>query len=75
MVDSESLLNVANKFRESHPELIPQETTPAVTGIASPTNSSVTTELKPLSQMSFDEKKALMNNPSLMEEYKSKGLL
>lgn len=75
-VDQDSLLNVANDFRGKYPEVIPTEAATQVTGTASPSNTTVSnSELKPLSQMTHEEKKALLNSPEMQAEYKAKGLL
>lgn len=75
-VDPESLLNVANKFRETYPELIPASSSQNATGYAPPSNSTFSgQELKPLSKMSMEERKALLNSPEQMALYRSKGLI
>lgn len=75
VIDQESLLSVANNFREHHSQLIPVESKSQATGMASPSDSTVGSSLKPLNQMSIAEKKALLNNPALQEQYKKHGLL
>lgn len=74
-IDLESLHAVANHFRENHGNLIPVESKSQATGISSPSNSTIGSTLKPLSQMSFAEKRELLNNPELQAQYKKHGLL
>lgn len=74
-INQDSLLSVANNFRQTHSSLIPVQQTANVTSIASPSGSTIGQGLKPLNQMSLEEKKGLMNNPELMAEYRAKGLI
>lgn len=74
-ISRESIQDVANSFREKYPELIPVKNVKQPTGTAAPTDVSVSGDLKPLSQMNYEEKRALMNNQELMDLYRSRGLI
>ena len=74
-IDRDSLIAVANQFRQNHPELVPTMQQVQHTGMAPISNSTVGSNLKPLSQMNETEKRTLLKNPALMEEYRKKGLL
>jgi predicted RNase H-like nuclease (RuvC/YqgF family) len=55
-LSSESVHAVANRFREEHPMLIPQESGGNITNYASPTSFNSASGNKSLSEMSYEEK-------------------
>lgn len=61
-INQESLLKVANDFRQNHGELIPPAVTAEPTAKASPTGQTVTTGEKTIGQMTPDERLALLRN-------------
>lgn len=75
-IDRDSLTAVANSFRQKYPELVPVIHSSNITGPSSPSNTTAgQTTLKPLSQLTIQEKKTLLASPELMNQYKAKGLL
>lgn len=55
-LSSESVREVANKFRQEHPQLIPMEASGNITNFASPTSFNSSSKAKTLQDMSFEEK-------------------
>lgn len=61
-LSSESVKAVADKFRQEHPTLIPKQSGSNITNPASPTSFGATSNEKPLSKMSFEEKAAMLKS-------------
>lgn len=58
-LSSESVREIANRFRQEHPQLIPSAAAGSITGQA-PAKEAVVISDKPIEQMSFEEKAALL---------------
>jgi hypothetical protein len=59
-LSSDSVRSVANKFRQDHPSLIPQNVSGNITSYASPTSFNSTSKVKTIGEMSFQEKAAYL---------------
>jgi len=61
-LSSESILRVANQFRQDFPEVIPQSGSSNMTNNAAPTQFEKTSTDKPISEMTYEEKAELLKN-------------
>lgn len=59
-LSSESVLKVANDFRQNHPSLLPASSNSGITNMASPTGNTVQQGEKSLNELTYEEKAELL---------------